>query len=116
MRFVADESIDRQIVDKIREDYEVLYIAEDFSGLDDESVLKKTNDFKSVLLTADKDFGELIFNKNMNAYGVVLIRLHGIKPEEKAEMTFKTIEAHKEEIERSFTIITKNHIRIRKLN
>ena len=42
MNFVADEGIDRQIVERLRqEDYEVLYIAEMEPGISDEQVLNE---------------------------------------------------------------------------
>ena len=58
MKFVADESVDYQIVSRLREDgHEVLYIAETQSGASDDSVLTQANLQKAVLLTSDKDFG-----------------------------------------------------------
>ena len=61
MTFVADESVDRQIVEAVRGlGYDVLSIAESAAGVD---VLSRANDAQSVLLTADKDFGELVFRQ-----------------------------------------------------
>jgi len=37
-------------------------------------------------LTADKDFGELVFRQRLLHSGIVLIRLAGLKPETKAEL------------------------------
>jgi predicted nuclease of predicted toxin-antitoxin system len=114
---VADESIDKQIVNKLREGgYTVFFIAEDFPSLNDEDVLIKANDLGSIMITGYKDFGELIYNRNMNAYGVILIRLAGVKSELKAEIVLNAIKNHENELKSSFTVISKNHIRIRKLN
>ncbi|MDA3937889.1 MAG: DUF5615 family PIN-like protein [Spirochaetia bacterium] len=56
--FIADEGIDKQIVDSLRfAGFSVLYIAEDFPGINDKQVLEISNQNKSLLLTADKDFG-----------------------------------------------------------
>ncbi len=61
MRFVADESVDYQIVSRLREDgHEVIYIAETQSGASDNSVLTQANLQQAMLLTSDKDFGDTL--------------------------------------------------------
>jgi predicted nuclease of predicted toxin-antitoxin system len=60
MNLLADEGIDKPIVDRLRQDgHQVLYIAEESSGLDDEAILALANRDRALLLTRDKDFGEL---------------------------------------------------------
>ena len=72
MKFVADESVDYQIVSRLREDgHEVLYIAETQSGASDDSVLTQANLQQAVLLTSDKDFGDLVFRQNLVSSGIV---------------------------------------------
>ena len=62
MKIVADESVDKQIVDRLRSDgHAVVFIAELAPGIDDEAVLLQSRQSNAVLLTADKDFGELVF-------------------------------------------------------
>ncbi len=62
MNFVADEGVDNQIVKKLREEgHQVLYIAEMDPGISDDEVLHQANSQNALLITADKDFGELIF-------------------------------------------------------
>jgi predicted nuclease of predicted toxin-antitoxin system len=59
LNFLADESIDQQIVLRLREEgHSVWDVAEAEPGVSDESILKKANEEQMVLLTADKDFGE----------------------------------------------------------
>ena len=62
MNFVADEGIERHIVEILRLDgNEVIYIAELKPGISDEAVLDYANKSESILVTADRDFGELVF-------------------------------------------------------
>jgi predicted nuclease of predicted toxin-antitoxin system len=57
LKIVADESIDKQIVDRLRSDgYDVVFIAELDPGIEDEAVLLRSRESNSVLLTADKDY------------------------------------------------------------
>lgn len=62
MKFLADENVDGQIVERLRlEGYNVRYIAETDAGISDNEVLDMANREGLLLLTADKDFDELVF-------------------------------------------------------
>jgi predicted nuclease of predicted toxin-antitoxin system len=79
VNLVADESLDRQIVERLRRDgHTVSYIAEMEPGVVDETVLHLANREQALLLTADKDFGELVFRQHRLTTGVVLLRLAGL--------------------------------------
>ncbi|MEI6126630.1 MAG: DUF5615 family PIN-like protein [Pseudomonadota bacterium] len=55
MNFIADESVDKQIVDRLRLDgYFVDYVAEMDPGISDQTVFDLANKHKAILLTADK--------------------------------------------------------------
>ena len=115
MKIVADESVDKQIVDRLRSNgHNVLFIAELDPGIDDEAVLLRSRELNTVLLTADKDFGELIFRQRLLHSGVILIRLAGLKPEAKAELVAAAIEQHGEEMDLGFAVISRRALRLRK--
>jgi predicted nuclease of predicted toxin-antitoxin system len=60
VKIVADESVDKQIVDRLRVGgHSVVSIAELEPGVDDETVLARSREHHAVLVTADKDLGEL---------------------------------------------------------
>ncbi len=66
MKFVVDEGVDKGIVERLRqENYNILYIAELSPSITDEAILKQANDLDALLITMDKDFGELIFRQKM---------------------------------------------------
>jgi len=114
VKFLADECVDRQIVDQLRQDgHEVLYVAEMKPGISDDEVLNLANREKSILLTADKDFGELIFRQGKIAKGVILVRLAGLSPGVKAEVVTDAIKDHAGELLQAFTVITPVTVRIR---
>jgi hypothetical protein len=48
--------------------------------------------------------------------GVILIRLHGLRPADKAARVVMAISAHEGELHGAFTVIDKRNIRIRRLN
>lgn len=115
MNLLADEGVDKPIVDLLRTNgFDVAYILETNQGADDEFILAMANADKRILLTQDKDFGELVFRIKNAHYGVILIRLEGYKPALKAEVVLQIIAKHKDELINSFAVIQPNVIRIRK--
>lgn len=68
---------------------------------------------ESLLLTADKDFGELVFRRRKITCGVALIWLAGLTAERKAEIVADTINKHGSEPLNAFSVVTMGAIRIR---
>jgi predicted nuclease of predicted toxin-antitoxin system len=61
LTFVADENVDKQIIERLRGDgFKVLSIAENRPGISDEEVLRMAADQNAILITADKDFGDFV--------------------------------------------------------
>ena len=116
MKFVADENIDKPIVEKLRElGHEIVYVAEISPSISDNEVLDIIKQEESILITSDKDFGELVFRQKVITHGIILIRMPGFSMEEKIDTILSAIETHKEELLHNFTVITYNSIRIRKI-
>jgi len=114
VNFLADENIDRQIVEQLRQDgLAVLSVAELDPGIFDDDVLSRAQDEAMILLTADRDFGELIFRRKLHSHGIVLIRLAGLSPLRKAEIVSSMMISHASEIENAFCVVTPTSIRIR---
>ncbi|MBI5180411.1 MAG: DUF5615 family PIN-like protein [Nitrospirae bacterium] len=115
MRLLADEGIDKQIVDYLRKDGHVVsYVAEIEAGISDDVVLEMANKENILLLTADKDFGELVFRLRRLSRGVVLVRLAGLSSQKKAEIVVFFINKHAQELIDAFSVITPAGIRIRR--
>ena len=114
MRIVADEGIDKQIVDALRkEGISVVYFAEKAPGSVDPDVLALAREADVLLLTADKDFGELVFRQRLASAGVVLLRLHGVSAASKAAVVLMALNAHGPEMAGAFTVISPGLLRIR---
>jgi predicted nuclease of predicted toxin-antitoxin system len=114
VKFLIDECVDEEIVEQLRRDnHTIIYVAEIEMGISDDEVLSLSNQSNVVLLTADKDFGELIFRQRKLSHGVILIRLHGLTAKRKAEIVSEAITKHQQEMVNAFTVISHNAVRIR---
>ena len=115
MNFLADENVDRQIVERLRQDgYSVLFVAEMDPGIADEIVLHTANLTAAVLLTADKDFGDIVYRQRRDFAGIVLIRLAGLPPDEKASVVAAVVARHEAELIKAFMVISARTVRIRR--
>lgn len=62
MNLLADEGVERQIVERLRQaGHDVWYIAEMEPGIADDVILAQANASQALLITLDKDFGELVY-------------------------------------------------------
>lgn len=115
MIFVCDEGVDRSVVEQLRADeHEVVHIAELSPSISDEKVLAEANARGAVLVTADKDFGELVFRLGKISAGVLLIRLHDLATSERAVLVGAVVREHGAELTGAFSVLSPTKLRIRK--
>ena len=76
MRLISDENVPRPLVIVLRDDgHDVLSGLEEMRSEPDAVVLAKAVEEKRVLLTFDRDFGEMIFSRGFTAPpGVIFVR------------------------------------------
>ncbi len=115
MKLVCDEGVEKPVVQRLRDaGHDVIYIAEETPGISDDQVLARANEAGALLITSDKDFGELVYRLGHVSGGVFLLRLAGATNEEKAEMVELAIGAHAEELKGCFSVLTAKQLRIRR--
>ena len=116
MKFVADESVERPISRALEKlGHEVWEICAHASGVGDREVLSLTRQRDAILLTADKDFGDLVYIELEEVRGVVLLRLQGLPLRVMVERSVAAIEAHIGELDKSFLVVGQRQVRVRPL-
>jgi len=117
LSFLADENIDRPIVLRLRDEgHSVFYVAEMAASSPDDDVIRLAAKARAILVTSDKDFGELLFRQHRVAHGVVLLRLAGLSARAKAEIAARAAAAHRHELSGNFTVVTPGAVRVRQLH
>jgi predicted nuclease of predicted toxin-antitoxin system len=116
MKFMADENFPGPAVVLLREaGFDVAWITEDASGVSDNEVLALCSASERILLTLDKDFGELAFHRRLPAKcGIVLFRVRFQNPNEVASIACAALASYREWAGR-FSVITRLGIRVRPL-
>ncbi len=116
MRWLADECVAAPLVEFLRSlSHDVLYIAESAAGLSDTDVIELASREKRLLLTEDKDFGDLVFRREHVVPGVVLMR---VSPESSALKTTRlaaAIERYGEGLFGRYLVIEEGRFRARRL-
>jgi predicted nuclease of predicted toxin-antitoxin system len=86
MYFVADENVPRSVLDRLRTSgYDVVSIQETFAGVSDRGVLKVAESQHRILITADRDFGELSVRHMLGATGVIVFQLERLSHATRAD-------------------------------
>lgn len=115
MTFLADENFPRPAVIYLRQKgYQVASIAENHPGITDLEVIAKAKRERLVILTFDKDYGELIFRYGEeDPPAVVYFRFKGDHPRIAGQLLVRFIEQEQLNPENAFTVIERDGIRQR---
>jgi predicted nuclease of predicted toxin-antitoxin system len=75
MRLLADESCERSLIAALRSrGFDVRELGEAELGTADERLLQMAYQERRILLTEDKDFGNLVYANDRVACGIILVR------------------------------------------
>jgi predicted nuclease of predicted toxin-antitoxin system len=113
MNFVANENVPLAAVEALRAaGHDVLWVRDASPGLNDRGVMEISRDRSGVLLTFDKDFGELVFARGLGgAAGVILFRFAPKSPTSAADSVAKAV-ATREDWAGHFSVVTEHRIRM----
>jgi predicted nuclease of predicted toxin-antitoxin system len=117
MQFLANENFPLISVQLLRQSgCSVASITEDSPGIEDPEVLARAVDEQRIILTFDRDYGELIYRFRLPPpKGVIYLRFRPHSPEEPAAILLSLFQANKLQIEGWFTIVERDKIRQRLL-
>ena len=116
MNFLADECCDAGLVVSLRAaGHDVMYVTEQYAGSSDDEVLLRAYNERRVLLTEDKDFGELAYRLRKPSAGIVLIRIDVNDRHLKWPRLKSLIENYEERLPRHFVVVHSNKYRFRPL-
>lgn len=95
MRLLANENFPGLAVEALRaKGHDVLWVRTEAPGIPDAEVLARAQAERRLLLTFDKDFGELAFSSRLPAEcGVILLRISARSPKYVAQMVAKVLDA-----------------------
>lgn len=115
MRFLADESCDFALVRALRADgHEVIALAEVSPRLEDPSVLDLAIREECILLTEDKDFGQLVYADRRTTGGVLFLRFPARVRGDLVKTVVQLVRRRGEKLRGRFVVVQPGRIRIRR--
>ena len=117
MKFLAIENIPSSSIHLLRRTgHRVISILEEHPGMDDQAVLKRAIKDKSIILTFDRDYGELIFKyPKLIPDGLVYFRFDPATPDQPAMMLINIMKQKDINLLGHFTVIEEDRVRQRVL-
>jgi predicted nuclease of predicted toxin-antitoxin system len=116
VRFLADENVEAAVVQALRDlGHEVLEVGRLKPAASDDEVVSLARERRCVLVTNDKDFGELVFLQGKRIPGALLLRLPGKSGDEKAPMVRAVVRETGARLLHHFVVVERGRVRSRPL-
>jgi len=113
LRFIVDECTGPHAAAWLREKgFEVLSIYDQMQGIKDIEILRIAQKDNWIIITNDKDFGEMIFKNGLKHHGIILLRLANERSQNKIHILGELLKNHLNDISGNFVVVTENNVRI----
>lgn len=115
MKFLVDECTGTSVVACLRDEgYDAVAVVEVMPEADDEEILDHAVSEGRIVVTNDKDFGEMVFRSGRVHRGVVLLRLRDERAENKVRIMKVVLAQLGARLWNHYVVATEAGIRVRK--
>lgn len=113
MKFLVDECVGIGVANWLcSEGHDALFVGSIMQGATDDDVLQKACIENRILITCDKDFGDMVFKTGKKHYGIVLIRIMQETLKHKISVLSPLINKYLEQFPGNFIVVTDTAVRI----
>ena len=114
LKFIIDESSGVTLSSVLSSlGHDCINIAQMKPGIEDHEILDLAFKENRILITNDKDFGELIYRKKSPHKGIILLRLGYDTPQKRIQIIEELIERFGEKLKNRFIVASEKGFRIR---
>ncbi len=116
IKFLVDESSGGKLYNfLLLKGFDAKFVSGFMPRASDSDVLDFAEKEERILITNDKDFGELVFRFNKPATGVILLRLSLDTPKNRQTYLDSLLNNFSDKLESNFCVVTESHVRVRKI-
>lgn len=115
IKLLADENIPKETVDLLKQQrVDVVSVQEIRSGLSDRDILELAKVKGRIVVTFDKDFGEIIFKEKFKSQGLILLRFVPESPQHIGNRILQLLAA-KIKMEKSVVVVKEDSVKVTSL-
>src|SRR5260221_10269238 len=113
MRLLADENVSRLVIERLRTcGFEVISVSDTKKGAPDTDVLSAANAEGCILITEDRDFGELVIRQRLSVRGVILLELDRLSNAAEADAVAEIVSIHADKLSGNLVVIEPGRVRL----
>ncbi len=116
LKFIIDVGVGIGIEKYLRHNgYDLKCVRDIDPRMKDEDIIRIAASENRMVITMDKDFGELVYHFSMKHCGVLLLRLENANGAEKLQIMKHIMENYSSQIKNCFCVFQNNRFRIRQI-
>lgn len=109
---MANVNIEKPIIDYLlKNGYDAKWVTNVNKRMPDNEVCSLANSEERVILTNDKDFGEIVFLQKKISRGIVLLRIKGQDSFQKIQLLSKLLDKYADKVINHFVVVTQEKFR-----
>jgi predicted nuclease of predicted toxin-antitoxin system len=113
-KFIIDVAVGRSVEEWLKsQEFNVVTIGSVNPEMKDFEIIQLANMEDGIIITMDKDFGELVFREKNKHKGILLLRLEDAMSEEKLAAIQNIIPEHLRKLKNNFSVYQNGKLRTR---
>lgn len=113
-KFIVDECTGFAVVEFLRrQGFDVIGVGETMPQASDQAILQRAMAEQRIVVTNDKDFGDMVFRDQRQHCGVLLLRLADDQIATKIRVVAAVLAQYADRLDHRFVVATEKSIRIR---
>ena len=113
LKFIVDECVGSLVAKWLTGNgYDVVSVLAEMKGSKDITILHRAFSENRIIITSDKDFGDIVFHKKEQHAGVILIRLQSGSPKDKIKVLENLLVNYIDQLVYNFVVVSEANIRI----
>ncbi|MBW1702476.1 MAG: DUF5615 family PIN-like protein [Deltaproteobacteria bacterium] len=116
LKFLVDIGVSKKVEEYLVEQgYDTKTVRAIDTRMSDQEIIRLAASEGRMVITMDKDFGELVYHSAMKHCGVLLLRLEDATGLVKLEVVRDILESYSDQIKNHFCVYQNNRFRIRRI-
>jgi predicted nuclease of predicted toxin-antitoxin system len=117
LKFLVDVGVGKKVEDYLLEErYDTKTVRSLDPRMPDQEIVRLAAIEQRIVVTMDKDFGELVYHSGMHHCGILLLRLEDATGSEKQRVIAKILEKYADNLKDNFCVYQNKRFRFRKLS